>query len=82
MINVLADENWQGTSKLELMAHPSLKYKSPVEMDFGMTNGRTSINVRTALVPYFLRFMRTDAGGIVHSSDQDFNLPRILELLC
>lgn len=55
-----ADEQWQKRITLELLPHPNLKHKKPVEFDYSMTNGQRSVEIRGALAGYLLRYWNVD----------------------
>ena len=50
------DQEWNQTVKLEIMPHPGLSegQKKVIETDFGMFNGILVVEIRKAMVPYFL----------------------------
>lgn len=57
-----ADLAWHNIVALELIPHPNIKHKKAIEMDYGMTNGVLTLEVREALVGYLLRQWNIDCS--------------------
>lgn len=62
--SVSDDSGWNQQINLELMPDPRLNaaQQEVIATDFGMTDGRLSINVRARLVPYLLQLLNINAG--------------------
>ncbi|MEY4511723.1 MAG: hypothetical protein RLZZ450_3845 [Pseudomonadota bacterium] len=56
------DEQWNTEVKLVLVPHPKLSkaHRRAIELDYGMTDGRSELRCRAALVFYVLRHLRLD----------------------
>ena len=50
-----ADEQWNRTVELKLIAHPKLEHKGALEADYGMRSGALLIRCRAAVAGYALR---------------------------
>lgn len=56
-----ADHEWQRKIPLQLVPHPhNIAYNKAIEMDYGMTNGVLTIDVRAAMAGYLLRRWNVD----------------------
>lgn len=56
-----ADQEWQRMISLQLVSHPhNVAYHKAIEMDYGMTNGVLTIEVRAAMAGYLLRRWNVD----------------------
>lgn len=55
-----ADIQWNRIVELEIVAHPRLKYKETIEMDYGMVDGILPLGVRAAVAGYLLRRWNID----------------------
>ena len=60
--NAQFDKSWNNIISLELVPHPKLNYRRAVEMDYGMSNGIKTIQIREALVGYLLRYWNVDCS--------------------
>lgn len=51
------DRDWNSKVRLEIIPHPGLSagQKNVIEADYGMENGLLALDVRRALLPYFLQ---------------------------
>lgn len=60
---ILADKQWMRFVPLELVPHPkNLNHPKAIELDYSMTNGKLSIEVRAALTGYLLRRWNVDCS--------------------
>jgi len=56
-----ADHEWQRMIPLQLVAHPhNVAHNKAIEMDYGMSNGVLTIDVRAAMAGYLLRRWNVD----------------------
>lgn len=56
-----ADHEWQRMIPLQLVPHPhNVAHNKAIEMDYGMTNGVLTIDVRAAMAGYLLRRWNVD----------------------
>lgn len=69
-----ADEQWQKMVTLELLPHPNLKHKKPVELDYGMDGGQKLIEIRAALVGYLLRHWNIDCTPSAEGKAGEYHL--------
>lgn len=59
------DDGWNAEVRLVLVPHPKLSkaHRRAIELDYGMTDGRSELHCRAALVFYVLRHLRLDDEG-------------------
>lgn len=57
-----ADSVWNNKVELKLVAHPRLKHKGTIELDYGMRDGELSISLREANAGYLLRLWNVDCS--------------------
>ena len=57
------DKQWQRIVDLTLIPHPNITHKKAIELDYDMTNGRLTLEVRAALVGYLLQQWQVDASA-------------------
>ncbi len=69
-----ADEQWNRTVELKLIAHPRLKQKGAVEADYGMRSGSFSVKCRAAVAGYALRRWGVDCSRDHRLSASEFQL--------
>ncbi|MGF1740317.1 WYL domain-containing protein [Vibrio profundum] len=56
------DKQWNRIVDLELIAHPELAVPQAVELDYEMTDGKLTLEVRAALAGYLLRQWNVDCS--------------------
>jgi hypothetical protein len=54
------DIQWNRIVEMELVPHPAIEHKRPIELDYDMTNGVRKQNVRAAVAGYVLRRWNVD----------------------
>ena len=54
------DHQWNRMVELELVAHPNMEHKQPIELDYEMVDGVFKQNVRAAVAGYVLRRWNVD----------------------
>jgi len=57
-----ADDQWNTLLTLELVPHPDLKHKEAIELDYAMTDGVKTIQIRAAMAGYLLRLWNVDCS--------------------
>ena len=57
-----ADIQWNRIVELEIAPHPRVQYPETIELDYNMTSGILSVNVRAALAGYMLRQWNVDCS--------------------
>jgi hypothetical protein len=57
-----SDHQWNRMVRLNLVPHPDLVHPEAILLEHKMLNGRLEINVRAALVGYFLNFWKVDCS--------------------
>jgi predicted DNA-binding transcriptional regulator YafY len=57
-----SDHDWNSLLQLIVIAHPQLKHQKPIEMDYGMENGKLVLEVRAATAGYLLRQWGVDCS--------------------
>ncbi len=57
-----ADTDWNVSLSLVLIPHPQLQHQLPIEMDYGMTGGKLTLEIRAALAGYLLRQWAVDCS--------------------
>lgn len=71
----MADKQWQRFVPLELVPHPkNINYPKAVELDYGMRDGKLSIEVRAALTGYLLRRWNVDCSEDATQSSPEHQL--------
>lgn len=68
------DKQWNRIVDLTLIAHPKLVHPEAIELDYQMTNGKLELEVRAALVGYFLNRWDVDCSN---EHNLDANLYRL-----
>lgn len=68
------DIQWNRIVEMEIVPHPALKHKQTIEQEYGMKNGVLKINVRAAVVGYFLRRWNIDCSKDHRGSETDHHL--------
>jgi len=68
------DEQWNSRVSLELIPHPSIKYKETIEDDYNMKNGVLKINLRAAVAGYVLRRWNVDCSPKHHLKGNEYHL--------
>ena len=54
------DIQWNRIVEMELVPHPSIEHKQPIELDYDMVDGVCKKNIRAAVVGYVLRRWNVD----------------------
>ena len=49
-----SDSDWNENTTLTLVANRLLKHKEAIEFDYGLTNGKKEIQIKKALIPFFM----------------------------
>lgn len=57
-----SDKQWNSIVSLELIPHPSIRYKETIENDYDMKNGVLKIRLRSAVAGYVLRRWNVDCS--------------------
>jgi len=57
------DKHWLQLVTLELVPHPALPYPQGIEMDYNMSEGKLTLQVRAALASYLLRQWQVDCSS-------------------
>jgi len=68
------DGQWNTKVWLELIPHPSLKYKETIEKDYGMKDGILKIHIRAAIAGYVLRRWNVDCSYGYKLRGDEFHL--------
>jgi len=70
------DTAWNTELELVLVPHPRLSkaHRNAIELDYGMTEGRTVLTCRLALVFYVLRHLRLEADRVSPPEEQQIVL--------
>jgi WYL domain len=70
------DTAWNTELELVLAPHPKLSkaHRNAIELDYGMTEGRTSLTCRLALAFYVLRHLRLEADPVAPPEQQQIVL--------
>ncbi|GAC20196.1 WYL domain-containing protein [Paraglaciecola arctica] len=56
------DQQWQQIVDIELVPHPKIKQPRAIEMDYNMSDGKLSIQLRAAVAAYVLRQWQVDCS--------------------
>jgi hypothetical protein len=79
------DQQWQQIVNIVLVPHPKLKQSKAIEMDYNMSDGKLSIQLRTAVAAYVLRQWQVDCSADQTESDKGCQLAlanhEVLELI-
>jgi hypothetical protein len=54
------DQQWQRIVEIVLVPHPNIKQSKAIEMDYGMSDGKLSMQLRAAVAAYVLRQWQVD----------------------
>ncbi len=57
-----SDNHWNRIVELKIVAHPKLKHKETIQLDYGMVDGLLNVNVRAAVAGYLLRRWNVDCS--------------------
>ncbi len=68
------DNQWNRIVELEIVAHPRLKYKETIEVDYCMTKGVMPLNVRAAVAGYLLRRWNIDCSAKAELVGAEYHL--------
>ena len=68
------DDQWNKKVLLELIPHPSLKYKETILKDYGMKDGVLKIQMRAAVAGYVLRRWNVDCSNGHKLRGSEFHL--------
>ena len=71
---IRSDKNWNTIVNIEIVAHPSIKYKQAIEMDYAMVDGVLSIEARAALIGYLMRQWNVDCSESASLSGPEYQL--------
>ncbi|RUO31560.1 WYL domain-containing protein [Aliidiomarina sedimenti] len=70
-----ADHEWNRIITLQFEPHPNnIKYPAAIELDYGMQNGMSEVNVRAAMVGYLLRRWNVDCTENAELTGPEFQL--------
>ncbi len=79
------DQQWQQIVNIILIPHPNIKQSKAIEMDYNMSDGKLSIQLRTAVAAYVLRQWQVDCSADQTESDKGCQLAlanhEVLELI-
>jgi hypothetical protein len=56
------DQQWQQIVNIVIVPHPTIKQSKAIEMDYNMTDGMLSIQLRAAVAAYVLRQWQVDCS--------------------
>ena len=68
------DQQWQQIVNIILIPHPNIKQSKAIEMDYNMSDGMLSIQLRAAVAAYVLRQWQVDCSTNHIKNDQGFQL--------
>ncbi|WP_435273797.1 WYL domain-containing protein [Psychrobium sp. nBUS_13] len=68
------DKNWNTIVNVEIIAHPSIKHKQAIEMDYAMVYGVLNIEVRAALIGYLMRHWNVDCSHSAALTGGEYHL--------
>lgn len=71
---ISADEEWNRTVPLKLIAHPAQAHKKSIEFDLGMKNGHLIVNVRAVMAGYLLRQWLVDCSKNAFLNGPEYRL--------
>jgi hypothetical protein len=79
------DQQWQQIVDIVVVPHPKIKQSKAIEMDYNMSDGRLSMQLRAAVAAYVLRQWQVDCS-VDHSENQQscqlaLANPKVLELI-
>lgn len=63
------DQQWQQLVDIILVPHPKISQPKAIEMDYGMADGKLTLQLRAAVAAYVLRQWQVDCTAL-HSEDQ------------
>lgn len=69
-----ADIQWNRIVELELIAHPKIKHKEAIEMDYGMQDGLLELKLRAAIAGYLLKRWNVDCSKRAQLKDREYHL--------
>ncbi|WP_413692079.1 WYL domain-containing protein [Psychromonas sp. KJ10-2] len=69
-----SDRQWNKIVKIILKPHPSIKYKQAIELDYGMTNGESNLEVRASILGYLLRQWNVDCTNDASLQGKEYQL--------
>jgi hypothetical protein len=70
-----ADVQWQRKVKLDIVPHPkNVKHKTAIEMDYGMVDGKMTLEVRAAMAGYLLRRWNVDCTARAELTSPEYQL--------
>ena len=69
-----ADNQWNRIVELEVVAHPRLKHKETIEVDYGIEGGVLELNVRAAVAGYLLRRWNVDCTADATLDGAEYHL--------
>ena len=79
------DQQWQQVVDIVLVPHPRIKQSKAIEMDYNMSDGRLSMQLRAAVAAYVLRQWQVDCSAGYTEYQQGCQLalanPEVLELI-
>lgn len=79
------DQQWQQIVNIVLIPHPKITQSKAIEMDYGMSDGKLSLQLRAAVAAYVLRQWQVDCTVQHTESHQGCQLalanPEVLELI-
>jgi hypothetical protein len=79
------DQQWQQIVKIVLVPHPKIMQSKAIEMDYNMSDGMLSIQLRAAVAAYVLRQWQVDCSATQTEHYQGCQLslanPEVLELI-
>ncbi|MCD6007622.1 WYL domain-containing protein [Halomonas sp. IOP_31] len=61
--SLLHDRQWNRFVELELVPHPGIRHPQAIERDYGMQQGKLSVELRAALAGYLLRRWNVDCSS-------------------
>jgi len=79
------DQQWQQFVDIVLVPHPKIHQSKAIEMDYGMSEGKLSLQLRAAVAAYVLRQWQVDCTAHHTENHQGCQLalanPEVLELI-
>jgi hypothetical protein len=79
------DQQWQQIVKIVLVPHPKIMQSKAIEMDYNMSDGMLTIQLRAAVAAYVLRQWQVDCSAAQTEHHQGCQLslanPEVLELI-
>jgi hypothetical protein len=71
---IKSDKQWNRIVELNLIPHPQIKHPEAIEMDYAMSNGHASVEIRAAVVGYLLRLWNIDCSPEHSLAGSQFHL--------